>query len=148
MIIVAQKFDDVNDGIKKRLLEVDPDKAEKVVFTPYPVEVLNIIDTLKADEGALVISGEVFDHPIWGVDLARAVKNKNPNVIFFIYSVTPTRGRLIDGFIPKNAGLVISGKCPLVAGIISHYKKGMTPDDLKEKFPEITLDPGNLWSLS
>jgi hypothetical protein len=139
-IIVAQKFAEINEEIKKKLSEINPGKEKKVGFTTNPMEALNILDAFSGDKGHLIVLGEFFDHPFTGLDLAREIKAKFPRAIIFMYSTTPVASGLIDGYIPKNSQTVIAEAHILVAAIISYYENGLIAQDLKKKFSRIKTE--------
>ena len=60
----------------------------------------------KMDEGEpvhIVVSGNLFSSREYsdGIKFARAFKKRNPDGLFFLYTVSPKEGEGVDGIIPK-----------------------------------------------
>jgi hypothetical protein len=129
-IVVIQRHEGNIDGIRKCVSNIDKARAEEIVYTTDPNEV---VETLKNGEPALVVSGQVFESSWSGTDLARVVKRMNPRSLFFIYSVMPERNEAVDGVIPKNCGTVVSGEHSLLARILTSAIEG-TPESMRVAF--------------
>lgn len=85
-VIVIKKHQATLDIIKAVVAELDTVRADEIIFTRDPLEVIQIT----WDEMPTVIfSGQFFEHGQRGTELAKVVKEINPNILFFIYSLDP-----------------------------------------------------------
>jgi hypothetical protein len=141
-VIVVQRHIENVVGICREVETINKERAKEILFTTDPGEV---VENVGHGEPVLVVSGQIFAEAgersgiRRGVEFARILKSKNPNVLILIYSTMPEKDSLIDGFIPKSWGTVSSGQHALLPEIILAYKKGMTVSDLKKNFPELQL---------
>ncbi|TSC70809.1 MAG: hypothetical protein CEO12_185 [Parcubacteria group bacterium Gr01-1014_46] len=130
-IIVAQRHRENLLGIKEGVAKIDPARSREILFTSIPEAVL---DAVMDGSPAFVVSGQVFDSHIEGSQLARLVKQVNPQVRFYMYSVMPHRNEAVDGVIPKSCGTAVSGEHPMLARILASDLEAATSETLMRTF--------------
>lgn len=132
--IVIQRHQGNLEGIAECVAELG--ENADILYTSDPREVLR---EARGDEPIFIVSGQVFDHPTSGTDLARAVKRINPNTLFFIYSVMPEWNEAVDGIIPKGYGTLATSEHSLLAQILVSNLDAVTPASLQEAFPQVRI---------
>lgn len=131
-IIVIQRHFENLVGIKAEVAKINQKRAEEIIFTNVPEEVL---DAVHDGLPVIVVSGQVFGPFLFsGTDLARQVKQVNPQAQFYMYSVIPERNEAVDGVIPKRNGTAVNGQHPVLAGILTSDLDGATPETLRRTF--------------
>ena len=127
--IIVQRHSHNLIGIQERIAEID--ENIDIFYTSNPRDVLRRV---RGNDPVFVVSGQVFDYPTSGTNLARAVKSINPYALFFIYSVMPEWNESVDGIIPKE-----DGTHSLLARILTSNLEDITPVDLGLAFPEVRI---------
>ena len=137
-IIVVQRRPSDRAGIRERIAQRDPKRAEEIFFTHRPEDVLHHMRAFPS-ELIVIVSGNVFDSNFFafGSKCADAVKELNPKAAFYLYSTMPEKTRAMDGIIPRLFGLAEKGEHALLAEILTQKEEDLVPDRLKKLFPMI-----------
>lgn len=136
--IVIQRHEGNLAGIADGVAEIS--ENTHVFYTSDPREVLR---EGEGSDPVFVVSGQVFDYPMRGTDLARAVKKINPHALFFIYSTMPEWNEAVDGIIPKENGTLMSSEHSLLAQILVSNLDTVTVTlaRLAKTFPQVRIIP-------
>lgn len=139
-IIVIQRHSENLDGIRESVFRLNPTRAEEIVYTSEPAEVLEQVRNAQGEQ-VLVVSGQILGiYGFEGTDLANAVKHICPDALFYLYSVSPGWCESVDGIIPKPLHTGFSREHFLLAGILaSNFNGLLSKDRIKDLFPEIDL---------
>lgn len=137
-IVVIQRHAEDLEGIRKCLGEISQVRAEEVIFTTDPGEVMRLVSNR---ERVFVVSSQYLEPgpqlpTINGTKLASLVKDVNRNAMFYIFSVLPQTNEFVDGVIPKEVG---TKEYRLLAKILASDLKEATPQSLMAAFPEIWI---------
>lgn len=139
-IIVIQRHSENLDGIRESVSRLNPTRAEEIVYTSEPAEVLEQVRSAQGEQ-VLVVSGQILGiYGFGGTDLANAVKHICPDALFYLYSVIPEWCESVDGIIPKPLHTGFSREHFLLARILaSNFNGLLSKDRIKDLFPEIDL---------
>ena len=137
-IIVAQRDRENLTGIKNCIKKINPSLAEEIYYTNNPDRVIWLAENRDL---LFVVSGQIFvpeecggSSIRRGTQLARLVKDRCKQALFFIYSTMPEINEYVDGVISKEYGTINSGEHGHLAEILCHldtFTENLKDQDVK-----------------
>ena len=120
MRVLAKKTDNDSIRVSQRISQIDP--STQLILTTNPEEVVRLVHL---NQVRLVVSGQIFRWRMNGHELAQAIKQYDPSILFVMWSQHSVKSPYIDAFIPDGVGSVDE-----VARLFAVYEPGMTIEEL------------------
>jgi len=143
-IVVAQRDRENLTGIENCIKKINPSLADKIYYTNNPDRVIWLAENRDL---LFVVSGQIFvpeecggSSIRRGTQLARLIKGRCKQALFFIYSTMPEINEYVDGVISKEYGTINSGEHGHLAEILCHldtFIENLKDQDIKNILREM-----------
>lgn len=130
MKVLVKKTDGLRHEVAQAIAQLGVDA--RPIYSTSPEEVIRLVEQEKS---GLVVSGQVFRWRMTGTELAKEVKARCPDVLFFVWSQHAVDSPYVDAVISDGVDSV-----NVVARIFAQYRVGMTLSELERCVPEIVTN--------